>query len=158
MISNNNNNEESAFSNLEECGNSKSPPMSPLPFQVETSKSKKNFTSDEGQKELNSQSSFIFPQNLKNYDEEFESHDPDITHNALVRVLKLCGLSSPPVKFTYRTSSGIPVEYSGNKLTLTEYLDFADVYIDDGALQVSYHIQSSFLPFIHSFLSFLIIH
>jgi hypothetical protein len=65
-----------------------------------------------------------------------DSAEPSISNSALVRVLKLCGLNAPPPKLTYRTSNGIPIEYSGNKLPLSEYLDFADVYIDDTGLQV----------------------
>lgn len=69
--------------------------------------------------------------------EDIESVEPSISYASLLRVLKLCGLAAPPQKFTYRNSNGLPIEYSGNKLTLREYLDFADVYIDDTALQVS---------------------
>jgi hypothetical protein len=69
-------------------------------------------------------------------EDDLEPTEPSIAHSSLVRVLKLCGLNAPPPKLTYRTSNGIPVEYSGNKLTLREYLDFADVYVDDTALQV----------------------
>jgi hypothetical protein len=69
-------------------------------------------------------------------EDDFEPTEPSITHSSLIRVLKLCGLNAPPPKLTYRTSNGVPVEYSGNKLTLREYLDFADVYVDDTALQV----------------------
>jgi hypothetical protein len=53
-----------------------------------------------------------------------------------MRVLKLCGLGAPPPKMTYRTSNGVLVEYTGSKLTLSEYLDFSDAYVDDTGLQV----------------------
>lgn len=125
--------EESAFSNLEDCG--RNPPNAPvgkslsanhlLPDDSSTSKSKRAVDENDSR-------GHEFPQQGE---DDFESAEPSIGHSSLVRVLKLCGLNAPPPKLTYRTSNGVPVEYSGNKLTLREYLDFADVYVDDTALQ-----------------------